>query len=60
MILTTVAVFAESAMDRELPRQLIEQPPAVAFDVAVVSGAPVQYRGPWYELRLNNIDRAGF
>ena len=58
MILTTAAAFAESnsAMDRELPRNLIEQPVAIQLDTAVVSGAPGQYTGPLFELRLENID----
>lgn len=56
MILTTAAAFAESARDRESPGQLIEQPATEALDVAVVSGAPAQYNGPFYELRLDNRD----
>jgi ribosomal protein L19E len=60
MILTTAAAFAESnsAMDREPVRQLIEQPATEALDVAVVSGAPGQTKGPFYEQRLDNIDHA--
>jgi hypothetical protein len=61
LILTTAAAFAESnsALDREPSRLLIEQPAVVALDVAVVSGDPGQYHGPWYERRLDNIDSNG-
>ena len=62
MTLAAAAAFAEnnSAMNRQPPRSIIEQPIAMALDVGVVSGAPGQYNGPWYERRLDNRDpRAG-
>ncbi len=61
MILTTAAAFAESnsAMDREPVRTQIEQPAAVALDVAVVSGDPGPYYGPWHQFRLDNQDTQG-
>lgn len=62
MALTAVGAFADnnSAMNRQPQRNVIEQPPAITLDVGVVSGAPGQYTGPWYERRLDNRDsRAG-
>lgn len=61
LVLSSAAAFAESnsALDREPSRLLIEQPAVVALDVAVVSGEPGQYHGPWYERRLDNIDANG-
>ena len=58
MILTTAAAFAESnsALNRQPSRNLVEQPMAITLDVAVVSGGPGQYGGPWYEQRLDNRD----
>lgn len=58
MSLAAIAAFAEnnSAMDRQPPRNVYEQPVAVALDVGVVSGAPGQYGGPFYERRLDNRD----
>ncbi len=58
MTLATATAFAEnnSAMNRQPSRNEIEQPVAIALDVGVVSGAPGQYNGPWYERRLDNRD----
>lgn len=57
LILTTAAAFAESnsAMDRELSRNLVDQPAVIKLDDAVFPGAPGQYIGP-NERRLDNID----
>lgn len=63
LILSAAAAFAESnsALDRQPSRNLVEQPVVIQLDDAVVSGAPGQYIGPWYERRLDNIDpHAGF
>ena len=61
LILSSAAAFAESnsAKDREPSLLLIEQPAVVALDVAVVSGDPGQYNGPFHEQRLDNIDQHG-
>ncbi|HEX2715790.1 MAG TPA: hypothetical protein VHM88_26705 [Candidatus Acidoferrales bacterium] len=58
MTLATAAAFAEnnSAMDRQPPRNVTEQPVAITPNIGVVSGAPGQYNGPWYEWRLDNRD----
>lgn len=56
LLLNSAAAFAESARDREPIRLLSEQPAVVALDAGVVSGAPGQYNGPLYQLRLDNID----
>lgn len=61
LLLNSAAAFAESnsARDREPIPQLIEQPAVVAMDAGVVSGAPGEYKGPLYQLRLDNIDSHG-
>lgn len=58
MILTTAAAYAESnsAIDRQVSRNRIEQPITIKPEAALVSGAPSQYVGPWREQRLDNLD----